>query len=178
MNSRFQRIDLDRDSKRPRRPAIHPVVSGSRRRWPKLIRRKYTESATSRLPRSFDAQGRGGRHPFRARQQTMLSFRNDSDRSVSSDKTRNVYAREREREKKRERRKFYLTLGRGKIRCRFEGSKQSSRRSLLVTSHNVRCTPTWDIVRITRSFLLKYYWICAVRRRVFFSYSGNLREIN
>lgn len=32
MNSRFQRIDLDRDSKRPRRPAIHPVVSGSRRR--------------------------------------------------------------------------------------------------------------------------------------------------
>lgn len=74
MNSRFQRIDLDRDSKRPRRPAIHPVVSGSRRRWPKLIRRKYTESTRSRLPRSFDAKGRGGRHSFRTRHQTMLSF--------------------------------------------------------------------------------------------------------
>lgn len=86
---------------------------------------------------------------------------------MSSDKTRNVYARERKREKKRERRKFYLTLGRGKIRCRFEGSKQSSRRSLLVTSHNVRCTPTWDIVRITQSFLLELLNLCGKKKSIF-----------
>lgn len=66
---------------------------------------------------------------------------------VSSDKTRNASKRERERE----RRKFYLTPGRGKIRCRFEGSKQSPRTSLLVTTHNVARLHRKSLGAITRS---------------------------
>lgn len=57
----------------------------------------------------------------------------------------------RARERERERRKFYLTPGRGKIRCRFEGSKQSPRTSLLVTTHNVARLRRKSLGAITRS---------------------------